>query len=460
MTLKDPRILAVTATSLLVLVVAFLATQHVRHGWPFSLHHGIGVAPPPVRIAPTDGGTTSPTHPRAEVQLDPAQVASIGVRLEKVRKETSSQPLRAVATVVPDESRVSHVHPRVAGWIERLYVTTTGEKVEAGQALAGIFSQELLSTQNEYLAARRAEAEGPRSAIVEGARSRLQVLGMTDAEIRAIEQAGQPKRLVTVAAPRSGVVLNRGISVGTAVDPSTEIVTVADLTRVWVLAEVPEGDIPSAQVATWATLAFPASGTAPFDHRVAFLYPTLSERTRTLRVRFEVENPSGALRPGLYGSATFHASARQALTIPRDAVVDTGASQHVFVVAGEQRFAPRAVKLGTRFGDRVEVLEGLGEGESIVAAGVFLLDSESRLRASGGGTGHQHGSAPEDRGHEGHSPSPPSSPARGHEGHSPPPSTPARDEEHPPLPPSSPARGHEGHSPSRPSTPVRGHEGH
>lgn len=449
---KDPRTLAVAATSALVLVIGFFVVQHLRHGWPFSLHHGIGVAAPSARVAAHGDGGVPPAHPRAEVELDQAQTNSIGVRIEKVRREAISQPIRAVATVVPDESRVSHVHTRVAGWIERLYVNTTGERVRAGQPLAGIFSQELLSTQNEYLAARRAAATSPRSAVVEGARSRLKVLGMTDGEIRAIEEAGEARRLVTVAAPRAGVVLHRGISVGTAVDPSTEIVTVADLSRIWVLAELSEGDIPSVQVGTPATLEFPASGREPFEGRVEFLYPTLSERTRTLRVRFEVANPGGTLRPGIYGTAAFRVSPRSALTVPRDAIVDTGSAQHVFVVASETRFVPRPVKLGTRFDDRIEVREGLDEGESIVASGVFLIDSESRLRASGGGTGHAHGSTDQDRsgtGHEGHSPpaKAPASPQRqqpdasagSHEGHQP-----------------SPPTGHEGHQP----TPPSGHEGH
>jgi membrane fusion protein, copper/silver efflux system len=393
MKLKSPNALAVVMGSALVLLVGALLVQHFRHGWPFSLHHGVGAAAPSTRVAPRASSSAPTSHPRAAVEIPQDQLDAIGVRFEKVPQETITEPIRAVATVVPDESRVSHVHTRVSGWIERLDVNTTGERVRAGQALAGIFSQELLSTQTEYLSARRSAATGPRSAVSDGARSRLKVLGMTDDEIRAVEASGEPRRLVTVSAPRSGVVLHRGISVGTAVDPSTEIVTVADLSRVWVLAEVPEGDIPSVEVGTKAQLEFPASGHEPFEAQVEFLYPTLSERTRTLRVRFAVANPGGSLRPGIYGSATFRVTPRPALTVSRDAIVDTGSAQHVFMVAGQRRFVPRAVRLGTRFEKRVEVLEGLVAGDTIVASGVFLIDSESRLRASGGGTGHAHGSS-------------------------------------------------------------------
>lgn len=438
MKLKDPRTLAVVASSALVLVMGALLVQHLRHGWPFSLHHGIGVPLPSARVATRGGGNVPTTHPRAEVEIAQEQLDAIGVRIEKVRQETITEPIRSVATVVPDESRVSHVHTRVSGWIERLHVNTTGERVRAGQPLAGIFSQELLASQTEYLSARRSATTGPRSAVVEGSRARLKVLGMTDAEIRAIEEAGEARRLVTVTAPRAGIVLHRGISVGTAVDPSTEIVTVADLSRVWVLAEVSEGDIPSVQVGTPAQLEFAASGREPFEGRVEFLYPTLSERTRTLRVRFAVENRSGTLRPGIYGSATFRVEPRPALTVSRDAIVDTGSTQHVFVVAGDRRFTPRTVTLGTRFAERVEVREGLAEGEPIVASGVFLIDSESRLRASGGGTGHAHGSSKQE------------SPGTVRE-------APASNQPVTP-PPQQPDAGHGAHQP--PVPPPSGHEGH
>lgn len=393
---RDWRSLSIGGGVVLILLVTALLVQHFRHGWPFSLHHNIGGDPGDRSASPAQHeGASQPTQPRAPVELEPTKLAAIGVRVDRVRRETISKPLRAVASVVPDESRISHVHTRVSGWIEKLYINTTGQAVRAGQPLAGIFSQELMSSQNEYLALRRSVNQGPASAVMQGAQSRLKVLGMTDAEIRAIETTGEARRLVTVSAPRDGVVIHRGISVGTAVDPSTELLTIADLSRIWVIAEVPEADIPGVQRETPAQIDVPASGRPPFEASVDFLYPTLSERTRTLRVRFIVDNRDGALRPGLYGSVDFEVRPRETLTVPRDAVVDTGEIQHVFVVEREGRFVPRTVKLGSRFDDRVEVVDGLNEGESVVASGVFLIDSESRLRASGGGTGHAHGASKE-----------------------------------------------------------------
>jgi multidrug efflux pump subunit AcrA (membrane-fusion protein) len=300
---------------------------------------------------------------------------------------------------------MSHVHTRVSGWVDQLDVNTTGEKVRAGQPVARIFSQELLSSQIEYLAARNnTAASGIASAVVASGRTRLGVLGMTPEEIDAIEQLGEPKRLVTVVAPRGGVVMNRGVTVGTSVDPSTTLVTIADLSRVWVLAEVPEASIAMIRVGALARLEFPATGRPPFPARVEFLHPMLTERTRTLRVRLSVANPGGALRPGLYGTASFEFPGENIITVPRDAVVDSGLQQHVFV-AIDDRFEPRIVTLGARLAERVEIREGLRAGEQVVASGVFLLDSESRLRATGG-VGHAHAAPPATKGpadpHAGH----------------------------------------------------------
>lgn len=386
--------LAAAAVTTLLLTGA-LWIQRTRGGWPFDT---VATAPKAgAGAAITSRAAASPSHSRVPVDAAAAQV--LDIRLETVGYESLTETVRAVATIVPDESRISHVHTRVAGWIEHLDANTTGEMVRAGQPLAHIFSQELLSSQTEYLAARKnVAASGITSAVVAGGRTRLGVLGMAPAEIDAIEQSGEPKRLVTVVAPRSGVVVNRGVTVGTSVDPSTTLLTIADLARVWVLAEVPEASIPFVRVGTMAKLDFPASGRPPFGARVEFLYPTLTERTRTLRVRLSAANADGALRPGLYGSAAFEAAGHSVMTVPRDAVVDTGLQQHVFV-AVEDRFEPRPVTLGVQLADRVEIREGLREGERIVAAGVFLLDSESRLRATGGTGGHSHGTPDPHAGH-------------------------------------------------------------
>ncbi len=372
-----------------------LWAQHSREAWPFAPRAQPAPMDIPTVVATTGSGST---HDRVAINVAPPTLQQLDIRLEVVKRESLTEEVRAVATVVPDESRISHVHTRVSGWVEQLDVNTTGEMVRAGQPLARIFSQELFSSQTEYLAIRKTtSASGITSVVVAGGRTRLTVLGMTPADIDAIEQTGEPKRLFTVAAPRSGVVVSRGVTVGTSVDPSTTLLTIADLSRVWILAEVPEANIPAVRVGTLAHLEFPASGRAPFSARIDFVYPTLTERTRTLRVRLSAPNPGGTLRPGLYGTVAFESAGPQVITVPRDAVVDTGLQQHVFVatsVATGDRFEPRAVTLGVQLADRVEVRAGLKEGERIVAAGVFLLDSESRLRATGGAGGHGGHGAP------------------------------------------------------------------
>ena len=413
-------LVSVVATA--AVLAGALWIQRAREAWPFAAP--TQSARPPaadtdkasMNMAPSSTGAAASTA-RVPVDLAADTLQELGIQIETVGRESLTETIRAVATVAPDESRISHVHTRVAGWVEQLDVNTTGESVQAGQPLARVFSQELLSSQTEYLAARKATTlSGISSAVVASGRTRLGVLGMTPADIDAIEASGEPTRLVTVIAPHSGVVVNRGVTVGTAVDPSTPLLTVADLSSVWVLAEVPETNIPSVRVGSLAMLDFPASGRAPFTARVNFLYPTLTERTRTLRVRFSMANPRGTLRPGLYGTATFETSGAPTITVPRDAVVDTGRQQHVFV-AVDGRFEPRPVSLGVQLADRVEVRSGLEMGDQIVSSGVFLLDSESRLRATGSAGGHAHGTAPASQGQSRPPAAAPVPPAPPHAGH-------------------------------------------
>jgi membrane fusion protein, copper/silver efflux system len=380
------------AGSALGVVALLLMLQSYRAGWPFS------ATPGPMQ-APTSRAAEiaeDHNHGRVEIEADVAWLDRLGVRTEPVRLETISRSIRAVATVAPDEQRVSHIHTRVAGWIEELFVSTTGQTVEQGQTLASIFSQDLFAAQTEYLAVNPAARQGQPSALQAGARQRLQVLGMSDAEIAEINTSREPRYRVSINAPNSGIVLRRGVSVGTAVDPSTELMTIVDLSQVWVLAEVPEQYIPLAAEGATVQVDIPSSGLAPFPAQIDFIYPTLSERTRSLRLRISVSNAQGLLRPGMSGTVMLQGEPRTALTVPRDAMVDTGEMQHVFVQTGPGRFEPRPVRVGMRLPERIEILEGLSEGEAIVTSGVFLVDSESRLRGSGG-AGHAGHGTPQDR---------------------------------------------------------------
>lgn len=333
------------------------------------------------------GPTTLETS-RRQLTVDAATIERLGVTFAPVLRESVADAVRHVATVTADESRISHVHARVSGWVEELYVDTTGARVRRGEPVAAIFSQELFASQTEYLAVRERGRDTPNSAVLEAARVRLAVLGMSESDIRAIEEQGVARRFVTVVAPRDGVMLRRGVSVGTAIDPSTELMTIVDLSQVWVLAEVPATDAVNIVRGSQAILDFPSAGQEGRSASVDFVYPTVTDRTRGVRARFVLPNLDGALRPGAYGTASFGAIGRDALTIPREAVVETGDSEHVFVRTPEGALEPRQVRLGLRLPDRFEVLEGLSAGEEVVSSSVFLIDSESRLRASSAGPGH------------------------------------------------------------------------
>jgi Cu(I)/Ag(I) efflux system membrane fusion protein len=383
------RTLILSAIVPVGVLVAVLVVQDQRQSWPFSRHVQAPQAPKTTAVA----GNTLPSSATARkaIELPANQIETLGVQFESVELRAINEPVRAVATVVVDESRVAHVHTRVAGWLEALYVNTTGQQVRAGQALGGVFSQELYASQSEYLSAWRRAATGPASVVLEASRTRLILLGMSATEIDGIEKTGTVRRLVTITAPQSGVVLNRGVTEGTAVDPSTEILTLADLSQVWVIAEVAEADATRVGTGTVATLTFPTSRREPIKARVDFVYPTLTEGTRTVRVRLSVPNVGGTLRPGMYGRAEFPGASRDGLTVKRDAVVDTGQSKHVFVQTSQNVFEPRTITVGAQLADRVEILQGLAAGERVVTSGVFLIDSESRLRASAGSGHSAHG---------------------------------------------------------------------
>lgn len=394
----SPRALVASAVIPVGILAALLAIQAQRGKWPFApeyqtrevTSHG----------SPRSGAAqaASAAAARAPVELTAKQADMLGVQFDTAEVRKLDETVPGVAAAVIDESRIVEVHPRVSGWLERLYVRTTGETVRAGQPLGAVFSQELYASQLEYLAALRRASTAPASVVLAAGRTRLKILGMSDAEIGRIESTRRADRLVAIVAPRSGFVLDRAATQGITVDPSTNILSIADVGQLWIIVEVAEADAARVHVGSTASLTFPLTGRPPLIAKVEFIYPMLTERTRSVRVRMTVPNVDGALRPGMYGSAQISATPRYALTIGRDTVVDTGISQHVFVRGASNRFEPRTVKLGAKAGDRIEVLGGLAAGEQVVSAGVFLLDSESRLRASGA-TGHG--------GHGGGSSSPP-----------------------------------------------------
>jgi len=346
------------------------------------------------RIAPggAQGSNSLPPVPGlVPIELSLDRVQNIGVRTAPAILENLAPGLRAVGIVSADESRLARVHTRFSGWIERLEVATTGQKVARGQVLASLYNLELLPAQQEFLAARRwrspangaqARPEGAGESIERDARARLELFGLSPAEIDEIAESRKPSRTVAVTAPIGGYVVSKGAIQGTFVQPGTELFEIADLSKVWVLVDIYEYDVGRVRVGQVAEVSVAAYPGERITGKVGFLYPVIDPSTRTLRVRVELDNRGMKLRPGMYAAAVIQLDAARATVVPAEALVDTGEHQYVFVVKPGGRFEPRAVKAGHRANDKVQILEGIAPGEVVVTTANFLIDSESRLRAA------------------------------------------------------------------------------
>jgi RND family efflux transporter MFP subunit len=344
-------------------------------------------------------GATGAVPGLARVEMTPEGLRLSGVQTAPVERGSLARTVRTVGAVVPDETRVDHFHTRVTGWVEKLYVNFTGQYVEHGQPVLSIYSPQLLASQQEYLRARESAAGFAASEIPEvrkggadlvaAARRRLELLDVPADLIAEIERTGIPQRDVTLVAHTSGYVTAKGIFPGQQVDPSMmELFTITDLSRVWVEADFYQYEASLLRLGQEARVTLPYDAARELSGRVAYIYPTLTPDSRTLRVRFELANPKLDLKPGMFADVEIRLGEGDGLMVPDSAVMDTGERQVVFVQKGGGVFEPREVKAGARSGGKVQVLSGLVEGERVVIRANFLLDSESRLRAlfSAGGT--------------------------------------------------------------------------
>jgi Cu(I)/Ag(I) efflux system membrane fusion protein len=329
------------------------------------------------------------------VTLTPERVQLMGMRTAAVVHDALATELRTVGTVTTTETGLAVIQTRFAGWIEVLRVTQTGQRVAKGQVLATVYSPELLAAQQEHLNAMRWGAapdggtlSGLSSGLAGDSRHRLELLGIAPPEIDVLERTGQPIRAIPVRSPVGGYVTQKTAVEGLYVQPGTALFQVADLSRVWVLADVYEYELGRVKVGQSASIELAAYPGETFAGKVAFVYPSLDAATRTLRIRIELKNPGLRLKPGMYGNVTVQLHRADALIVPADAVVDTGAMQYVFVAKPGGTFEPRKVKTGARAGGKVQVLAGVAAGETVVTTANFLLDSESHLQATilGGGS--------------------------------------------------------------------------
>ncbi len=312
------------------------------------------------------------------VHLDRAQ--RMGVRSVPVAESAVDEAVRAPVYVASPEQGESRVHARAAGFLERIAVSEVGAKVSAGQVLASLYAPDILRAQEEYLVARRwGEGDGAKATIA-AARRRLELLGLSGADIAAIEQRGETVRTVPVRAPAAGVIVRRTAALGAYVTPEMPLYEIVDLRRAYLVADVLTTEAAALQPGTTARVTLGTLGEV--NASVDLVYPEVNPEARTTRVRLRVAEPHPALAPGLYGTALFAASHRRALRVPRDAVIDTGTRRYVFVDQGEGSFDPRPVVTGEEHDGMVEIRQGLAAGDRVVATATFLIDAESRLEAA------------------------------------------------------------------------------
>lgn len=329
------------------------------------------------------------------VTIEPERIQRIGVRTAVAERQPLGATLDLVAIVAPDESKLRRIQLRVAGWVRELHVNRTGETVRAGQPLLSLYSPELFQSESEFLI--ELEAAGDpgvhEATALESARERLKLLGVPPEEIARLERERKAITDLTLRAPVSGTVLERAVTEGDYVAPGTPLLTVADLSSVWLLAEVYEMDLAKVKPGVAATFTSDALPGRTLEGRVDFVYPTVSTETRTVKARIVLPNPGGVLRPGMYGRVRVATGGAGVLSVPAEAVIHTGKHDYVFIMHPGGHFEPRRVWVGRSGGDRIEIQRGLEGGETVVASAAFLIDSESRLRAavSGGAAGaHDH----------------------------------------------------------------------
>jgi Cu(I)/Ag(I) efflux system membrane fusion protein len=330
----------------------------------------------------------------SQLSISSDKVQKLGVKSEAVTLRELKRTLRVSGRVEVDERRSYTIAPKFEGWVERLYVNTTGQAVSKGQALFEVYSPELVSAQREHALALQGlatlkdaddEAKNGMQKLADASAARLQ-----NWNVAASAASGEGAARVTFRAPVNGIVLEKRAVQGMRFMPGEVLYQIADLSSVWVIADVAEQDIALVQPGSRAQLVVDAYAGRTFDGKVSFIYPTLNSATRTVQVRMEIANPQGLLKPAMFATAQLAVGkADKVLAVPTSAVIDSGTRQIVLVQLQEGRFEPRSVRLGSRSDDYVEVLQGLQEGEQVVTSANFLIDAESNLKAALSGMGGQ-----------------------------------------------------------------------
>ncbi len=335
------------------------------------------------------------TEETPQVDISPEQQQLIGVRTVKVSLKPIQKVIRTVGRIEANERKQATINTKVEGWIEKLHVDYTGRYIKEGEPLVEIYSPELLATQQEFLAllkwakqpddkkkedkfslmlARDAEAA------LDAARQRLRLWDISDAQIKQIEQTGKPVRTLTLYSPVSGFVTQKMAVSGMKVMPGEKLFDIADLSDLWIIADIYEYELPLVKVGQQAKITLSYFPGKELSSKIDYIYPAISADTRTAKIRLTLPNPQGQLKPQMFTNVEIRISLGQKLVIPESAVIDTGTSQVVYVDKGEGAFEPREVELGLRADGAVEVLRGVQAGEKVASSANFLIDSEAQLK--------------------------------------------------------------------------------
>ena len=333
----------------------------------------------------------------AAFKISPEKQQLIGVQYGTVDYQNISKSLRAVGKVAYDETKVTRISPKFEGWIEIVYVDFTGKLVQKGQPLLSIYSPDLVQTQQEYLLAikgRRELGESPFSeavnfseSLVQSARRRLELWDISEQQILELEKRGTASRAMTIYAPASGFVMTRNAFPRQRVMPDTELYTLADLSTVWIIADIYEFEAADIKLGQLATVTFSSFPEREFAGKVTYIFPQVDNETRTLKVRIELPNKGFALKADMFADVVLQINYGGKLVVPQEAVMDSGAEQLVYVSLDDGYFEPRKIQIGAKVDDKYIVLNGLRAGERIVTSGNFLVDSESKLKSASGGMG-------------------------------------------------------------------------
>ncbi|MBA2251531.1 MAG: FixH family protein [Nitrospirales bacterium] len=335
---------------------------------------------------------SDPSSSQAFAMVTPARQQLIGVKTALVEKHPLDTTVRAVGRVDYNEQRITHVNLRISGWVDDLFVDYTGQLVRKGQPLFTLYSPDLVSTQDEYLLALRTqqkvkdsplpEVHEQAEELVQASRERLRLWTVSDQQLNELVRRGKANTYITISSPNTGYVIDKKVFKGMFVEPQMQLYTIADLSTVWINAEIYEFEVPFVKVGQTGKVTFTAYPGRAFYGRVSYIYPFLNPESRTVKVRLELPNAEMQLKPEMYGDVEIQINRGYQVAIPEQAVLDSGTRKLVFLVRGEGLFEPREVTVGSKIGSLYEVQEGLEVGDRIVTSGNFLIDSESKLMAA------------------------------------------------------------------------------